>query len=919
MLHSIVRTACLLVLLLGAGKAYSQVDFKADVTSGCFPLTVHFTDLTPGSTKWEWDFGNNNRSELQNPSAVFAAPGTYSVTLKATVGGVENARIKANFVVVHGFPEVDFTFDKLTGCSPLTVRFNDKTSTTSGTVTGWFWAFGDGGSSQSANPTHIFQQSGDYTITLKARNEHGCEKSKTVESGIKVIGPKTKFSADKTAVCSLPATFKLTNETTGDQPLTYSWNFGDGSTSTEVNPQHTYTKSGAFTATLKAKDAAGCESTFQLTLNAGSEGGLDFNASSFKVCVDEEVSFTAISSDPIVSSSWDFDDTGTSNVNDPKHTYTEPGIYNVVFTAELLGHTCTSLITKKIEVATPATPSFTSTVDCSYNVTLTSTSQNAKRVEWYINDALSSTATTFVSPVKAAGVQTVKLIAYDAADCNYSIEQVIDIPINPVVSFTPDEQQSCSGNSLSGCAPFHVNFEGKVLFSDTNIVQWNFGDGMTSTNLKQEHVYNSAGLFQVTLTATNSRGCKSTSTAFVVVSKTTPTADFTMDRTVACAGEEVTFTEKSLNADFWCWNFGDGGSDTGKSVTYKYPRPGTYTVTLTAKNAGCTDVKVIQNAITIKDPYVNFTSAKTCADPFNISLNNVSKNYDVIEWDFGDGEKSTSVQVGSHRYAIPGTYVMSLTGTNHSTGCTTIAYNTFIIQQVEAKFDLDNPTPCKGAPMTFTDKSGGAAQWSWVVGPNNSKEQNFTTSIKTPGDYTAKLEVTDIDGCKAVSTKAIKVVDMEAAFSFTASSTCDEFLVDFKDGSVGSPSPTTWDWQFGDGNTGSGKTPSNVYLQPGIYSVTLSVSNGQGSCDYVKTGAINFTIPEPNFATAKTNFCIGEQVIVANTTKDAAFFEWDYGDGRRADFRSPVITYDKTGQYDLTLFARDVFGCERKITKPHLV
>lgn len=882
-------------------------------------MTINFTDLSTGSpTSWQWNFGNGNTSTLQNPSAVFATPGTYNITLTVSNGGAPNTRIKSAFIKVHDSPAVNFTFDTASGCAPLSVKFNDQTSTSSGNISNWFWAFGDGGTSQAANPTYIYKQPGPKTISLKARNEHGCELTKTIENGVVVLGPHASFSSGAAAICTVPATFTFTNTSTGTGVLTYQWNFGDGQTSTAQSPSHIYNSAGNFEVVLKTKDASGCESTSSTKVYAGTDGGIDFQPSATKVCPSETIDFTTSTTDPVVSYLWDFGNGTTSTQAAPQVAYTTPGIYTVKLNAQLLGHTCNSLVTKVVEMAAPAVPSFTSEADCQNNLKLKSTSTNVLRVEWYINGTLASTAKEFTSPVHSAGGQTVKLIAFNAADCPYELERIENLPAKPVPLFKPNALFTCENPSLAGCAPFSVSFQNETAVNGPVTFLWQFGDGATSTAVSPTHVYTAKGLFQVNLVATDSRGCSAIETAFVKVSDTPPAGTFAIDKTVACAGEEVTFTAQTTNAEFWCWDFGDGGTDSGGTVTYKFPKPGTYTVKLTASN-GCKTSIIRTNVITIKDPYVTYSFGKTCNDPYNVTLQNHSQNYDAIHWDFGDGQTSTDMNIGSHRYNAEGNYTLRLIGTNNTTGCTTIAFSNLVIQEVDADFEVSTDRPCKGSPIYFTDKSNAAAKWTWKIAGTTGGEQDFSTTIDTPGDYTAFLEIEDSEGCIATKTMPIKVIDMKGDFAFQASSTCEEFTVAFVDESTGSPPPNTWLWNFGDGNSSTDRHPTHIYSVPGKYGVALNISNTEGTCTFLKKDAVTFTVPEPDFVIAKEAYCPGETIVVANTSKFAATYEWDYGNGSRSDFDSPAIIYDTPGAYDISLFARDIWGCERKIIKDNFI
>ncbi|MEI9920390.1 MAG: PKD domain-containing protein [Bacteroidota bacterium] len=510
-------------------------------------------------------------------------------------------------------------------------------------------------------------------------------------------------------------------------------------------------------------------------------------------------------------------------------------------------------------------------------------------------------------------------MAFDVAGCNVELETVVTIPSNPVASLRPNKQQDCVLSSLSGCAPFVVPFVNKSRSDDPVAYKWDFGDGTTSTATNPTHTFTTKGLYPVTLKATNSKGCSGDTTAFVIVSDQAPLADFKIDKTSACAGEDVTFTDLSAGADFWCWDFGNGDKASGKNVVYKFPKPGTYSVTLTAKNAGCSSTKTKVNVITIKNPYVTFGVLKSCNDPHTLLLTNGSNSYDEMHWDFGDGQTSNVINVGSHHYAQEGFYTLKLIGTNFSTGCTTIAYEPIVIQDIKADFDVNTDRPCKGSPVQFADKSNAAFKWEWSIAGEQFTQPSPSIKIKTPGSYSATLTVTDTDGCQDTKTIPITVVDMQGEFGYTAASSCETFTVSFENFSSGSPQPTVWKWDFGDGHTSTDKEPVYTYTAVGKYNVSLAVTNSDGTCTFSKADAINFTIPVPSFVTAKSIFCPGETVIAANTTKNAVTYEWDYGDGRRSDFVSPSIIYDKPGSYDLTLFAKDAFGCERKLTKEDIV
>jgi PKD repeat protein len=138
-------------------------DFTATPTNGVAPLNVAFTDTSSNSpTSWVWTFGDTGTSTLQNPSHTYGTPGTYSVTLIASNGGGSSTNTQTNLItVLTPLPVASFTATPTNGAAPLTVSFTDQSS---GSITGWAWAFGDGNTSSSQNPSDIYTNPGSYTV-----------------------------------------------------------------------------------------------------------------------------------------------------------------------------------------------------------------------------------------------------------------------------------------------------------------------------------------------------------------------------------------------------------------------------------------------------------------------------------------------------------------------------------------------------------------------------------------------------------------------------------------------------------------------------------------------------------------------------------------------------------------------------------
>jgi LPXTG-motif cell wall-anchored protein len=177
------------------------------------------------------------------------------VTLTASNAGGSDTETKAGYIsVTFTEPVANFTANVTRGVAPLVVRFND---TTENSPTVWSWKFGDGGKSSEQNPVHTFTDPGSYTVSLSVENTAGkdsLKKSEYIEVN-PLSSPVASFTASATSG-KAPLVVRF-NDTSANTPTSWLWAFGDGSTSPEQNPSHTYQEPGTYTVSLTATNAAG--------------------------------------------------------------------------------------------------------------------------------------------------------------------------------------------------------------------------------------------------------------------------------------------------------------------------------------------------------------------------------------------------------------------------------------------------------------------------------------------------------------------------------------------------------------------------------------------------------------------------------------------------------------------------------------
>ncbi len=243
-----------------------HAQFTASPRDGPAPLAVQFTDQSTGSiSNRSWDFTNDGivDSTIANPVFTYSNPGTYTVNLTVMGPGGLDTEIKTGFISVEepaSGVSAQFTASPLAGSVPLTVRFTDQSS---GEITSYAWDFNGDGTvdSRVKNPVTVYTSSGTYTVTLTVRGPDGMDtevKTKYLSISGFLSRPNALFSMDK-QFGSAPLTVHFTDKTLNN-PDTFLWKFGDGTTSAERNPSHTYLTAGFYKVSLTASNEAGSSS-----------------------------------------------------------------------------------------------------------------------------------------------------------------------------------------------------------------------------------------------------------------------------------------------------------------------------------------------------------------------------------------------------------------------------------------------------------------------------------------------------------------------------------------------------------------------------------------------------------------------------------------------------------------------------------
>lgn len=281
-------------------------------------------------------------------------------------------------------------------------------------------------------------------------------------------------------------------------------------------------------------------------------------------------------------------------------------------------------------------------------------------------------------------------------------------------------------------------------------------------------------------------------------------------------GQSVTFTDSSgVNPTSWLWDFGDGSSDSTQNTSHTYQAVGTYTVCLTATNT-CGS-KTVCDSITIN--CINPTAAYSHqVGGATVQFTDTTAGGPMSwQWNFGDGNTSTS-QNPSHTFNPPGTYWVCLIVSNLC-GVDTIcdSVTSCVVPASNYSFIVN------GNQVTFSDTSSNATSWSWDFGDGNtSSQQNPIHNYTFQGTFNVCL--TAINPCGTDTfCQTVVVCDIASAFTYQVTGASAVFT----DGSNGTP--TSWNWDFGDGNQSTQPSPFHTYSTSGTYTVCLTVTNACGT------------------------------------------------------------------------------------------
>lgn len=823
-------------------------------------------------------------------------------------------------------PTAKFTSDVTEGCSPLVVKFQDLST---GNIKEWKWYFGNGGNSDSANPSSSYVNSGTYDVKLVVTDQNNQKDSITKNKYIQVFKNPTAILKGAPRTGCIPHSVNFTDISTrgSGQIIQWLWDFGDGGITGKQHPVHTYLQKGSFSVSLTVTDTNGCR---DLAVKSSYINTVPSPRAGFKVnktysCdTPFTVSFTDTSkgAGPF-NYQWDFGDGSGSAKKDPVHIYRQFGLFDVTLTiTDTTG--CKDTVEKsgfiRIEKFVPK-------LDVNLEHGCLSPKKDKFKFEdnstpfttfhvWKFGDGSTSNKRNPEHLYQKPGVYEVTLVTGNSG-CADTVKDTV---------YVQQVKAGFSADSLYNCeVPFRVNFSD----SSTNAVSWywDFGDSSYSGTQNPTHVYQGEDSFTVKQRVTNQYGCQDSFERTIVVD--TIYGGFIMDPKEGCVPFTIDFYQKVATSDpvkKWEWSFGTGDSSDVPNPSYKYTDTGFFKATLKVTTKRGCQKTFYEYVKAGNKPTASFTANRTkvCVEqPVSFSVS--TGIADSLIWNFRDGGPPRK-NVQTYEYQDTGTFTVTLKP--YHLGCK--GKNFKRKNYIHVMGPVADPsftqvscdTPFK---VEFLDNSKMPDRWKWKFGDGDSSfKQNPVHQYPQKRDtFDISLQVwNDSTGCTHSRKGRVYLTVPVADFLINDSLGCHSLKNVRFDAGI-SQDADHWEnvWYIANMDTIDKKTvgskdelitpPPQNFDRPGNYRIRLIIFD-QNLCPDTAVRFVRVFNHETRFKTDTTIGCPPLKVQFTENTKSGHpvnQWKWDFDDGTVDTTAAPVHTFRNKGKYHVTLYTTDTFGC----------
>ena len=913
-------------LLLNETSFFATVNINQTGTWCNDDIVLNAAADTTGGT-WQWYKEGvalvGQTSTTLPVSALGLGTGTYTATY--TIGN--NCEWVDHVISLPDIPVSNASGNN--ECFPNGVTFNDLSTVASGSITSWQWNFGDNNTSTQQNPVHNYAADGTYNVELITISDINC--ADTFQTTVTVYPePNAQFSVVEGCLGNASV---FTDQSTVNSPGSitgFQWDFGDTNSSTQSDPNHSYTSSGQFNVDLTVTSSDGCTSSTSQPVNVYHSPIINLTVSD--ECAGDNMVFTNNSSIPVGSidiTGWDMGDGTTYSTFSPTHSYNNPNNYTVSLNLES-DQGCTSDTSFQVTAFPNPIADFSTTDVClndlnTFNDLSTISGSTITSWQWDFGDLTGTSAVQSPTYTYATSGQfSVTLTTTTADGCSDNISHNLDVFELPVAVFSVNDD--CLNET------FQFTDQSTIANGSVNGWSWEFGDNGLSNLQDPAYVYGTEGTYSVTLISSSGQACADTVTQQVIVHPM-PIADFQTDE--VCPGFDMTYTDLSTivtgTIDSHEWTFGDGASSSAASPQHPYQNEGSYTASLiVTSDFGCEDT--ISHPVTVyPEPTAMFSAAPVCEnDVMAFSDLSTITGASIVGWDweFGDNAGTDVAQNPNYTYTGFGNFNVLFIPMSDD-GCTDTLVQEVVVNPLpEATFVFTNI--CEDGSAIFFDQSsvpgGGITQWDWNFGNGNISSVQVPDEQVYPVDslYEVTLTVGTDEGCIDLFTDTIEVYPVPIA-NFSFDSACFPNQIQFNDLSFsnGAYPITGHAWTFTDGQTSLLQSPSIGFPTFGGYGATLLVTNQWGCKGDTTIGnVLVYPLPVANYV-ANFGHCVNDSAWFRDSSSveillNDSIIDWTYdlGDGSTSDQPTVSHLYATSGFYNAELLVETNHGCKDSTTYP---
>lgn len=892
--------------------------------------------IDTGTLTYRWDLGNGQGSTQADTFASYPHEGTFHVTLVATTAHHCSDTTRDSLRVLPD-PHAAFDINDSQQCYVGNMfRFADRSTLVRGKYT-WNWYTGDFYNFYDSIVIHHYDDTGTYSVRLVVMSLDGCYD--TIKKTVRVDpGPIVRYNINKDRQCFKNNQFNFSNSSVVPYGTNkYNWYFGDGDTSTTVNPSHSYSTFDTFTVRLVAENPTGCKDTLDKIVAVYPMPAASFSiddslqceyGNSFKLANHTTIPYGNL------NFTWKFGDGKASASKDISHSYDSFGNYMITMVATS-DFGCVDSLQKPVEVYPGPLPAF-SVNDEGQCVNgnafvykdLSKIRKGTYTIAWDLGDTTYSTLSQVDKTYSYAGNHIVKLVLSSNQNCKDSVSRAIRIFPKPYPGFSVNDAEQCERNNL-----FSFNNATRLAYGSFNTT-WHFGDGDSAITKNSQHSYDTFGTYYVGMQVVSDSLCRDSSNTLVTVDAM-PLPVMLVNDTAQCLNDQLfRFKDTStigLGSYTRLWTLGESDTSFAAAPSKTFADHGVFDIWLKlTSDKGCFD-SVRRKVEVYPKPMPSFSidDSTQCVNPNKFrftSHSTIAYGSLFLTWNYSDGNSDSLADI-FHTYATHGNYRVTLQALSAKGCIDSLSKPVEVYPKPEGNISANDSSGCENtnvfrfkAHVTIPYTNIKDLYWN-LDGTYTSGSTDTFRHYPKDGSYQVGLVAVSEYLCRDTSYLNIRVFPKpKSVFSVNKPNQCenDNSFVFTNNSSV--PYGTlSYHWDYGNRQTDTARSPIKTFTTYDSLVVTLIAHTDADCEDTSSLPIIVYPRPVPEYSLNDSTQCLNGNLLILTNTSTIPYGtfsqHWDFGDGYNSDAFDTIHTYSQNGEYQVALYLLSSEGCRDSLKK----